>query len=164
METPQEKNTENLIHQILGWLYKAESILSKKVELIEEWVIQVEFIFPEYPRTISPLQHVSANQINEAVMEWTYLVIGLALKQGLFDDFTFDDFLEHRTIALYRDLDIKYKKQITSWEIAQLIFSLWDVKNVRWKFSTIEVHFTGFAEWVSKSCLAINEYIGKITK
>lgn len=82
-------------------------------------------MFPEYNRTLLPLEHVSANQINEAIMEGTYLIIGLAIKQRKFpESITFDDFLNNRTIALYRELDVKYKKQIKSGEICSLVFKL----------------------------------------
>ena len=79
-----------------------------------------------------PLEHVSANQINEAIMEGTYLVIGLAIKSGKFpDSITFEDFLKNRTIALYRGLNVKYKSQIKLGEICSLVFTLGDIKNVR---------------------------------
>jgi hypothetical protein len=159
-----EKDTTTYIQEILGWFYKPESILSKNVQILWDWKMEVSFIFPEYLRTINPLEHVSANQINEAVMEGSYLIIGWAIKRALFNDISFDDFLQNRAIALYRSLDIKYKKQVKSWVICSLTFSLWEVKNVKWKFSTIEVQFAGFAEWTSKSCLAINEYINTITE
>lgn len=165
MDISSEQNIKNHIHEILGGLYKVGTILARNIKDVWWGEMEVDFVFPEYNRTLLPLAHVSANQINEAIMEGSYLVIGLAIKQGKFPvSITFDDFLKHRTVALYRSLNVKYKQQIKSGEIHSLIFKLGDIKNVRWKFSTIEVHFSGFAEWTSKSCLAINEYINTLTE
>lgn len=63
------------IREILGTFYRPEYIFAKHVEMKENDEIAVTFRFSPYKRTVSPLSHVSGNQIHEAVMEGTYLAI-----------------------------------------------------------------------------------------
>lgn len=156
--------SDSWIQTILGALYNSEYIISKWVEIIDNRVI-VSFQFPKYKKVLSGLDHVSANQIHEAIMEWTYLTIGIAISEWRFWSLlTFDDFLSSRSMALYREVSMKFKKQVSQWEKVQLTF--WinnnDIRDVKWKFSTVTVYFSGFVEWQSKSCLQANDFVREV--
>lgn len=156
--------SDSWIRNILGALYHPEDIISKWVEIISNRII-VSFQFPKYKKVLSGLDHVSANQIHEAIMEWTYLTIGIAISKWRFWSLlTFDDFLSSRSIALYREVSMKFKKHVSQWEKVQLTF--WinnnDIRDVKWKFSTVTVYFSGFVEWQSKSCLQANDFVREV--
>lgn len=165
MESNEYHRMDNSwIRTILGALYNPEYILSKWVQIIDNTII-VSFRFPKYKKVLSNLGHVSANQIHEAIMEWTYLAIGIAISEWRFWNLlTFDDFLSSRSIALYREISMKFKKQIHQWEEVHLTFWIHnnDIKDIKWKFSTVTVYFSGFVEWQSKSCLQTNDFVREV--
>jgi len=156
---------DDWIWTILWALYNPEYILAKRLQLQEGNKILIAFQFPVYKKVVVWLGHVSANQIHEAIMEWTYLAIGIALSQWRFWELlSFDDFLASRSIALYREVTMKFKQQIHQWEEVNLTFWIGedDIRDAKWKFSTATVHFSGFVEWQSKSCLQANDFVREI--
>jgi hypothetical protein len=165
MDSKEHLHIEDFwIRTILWAFYHSEYIYANKVTLESDKII-ISFRFWEYRKVISDLGHVSANQIHEAIMEWTYLVIGIALSQWRFWELlSFDDFLASRSIALYREVSIKFKKQIHQWEEVNLTFWIGeeDIRDAKWKFSTATVHFSGFVEWQSKSCLQANDFVREV--
>lgn len=165
MESQERIHINNdWIWTILWSLYHSDYILARQVH-IKEGEIIISFQFPVYKKVINCLSHVSANQIHEAVMEWTYIAIGIALSQWRFWELlSFEDFLSSQSIALYREVSMKFKRQIHQWEEVKLSFWIGedDIKDAKWKFSTATVHFSGFVEWQSKSCLQANDFVREV--
>ena len=96
------------------------------------------------------MNHVSANQIHEGIMEVLYLVVASIVKSWKVENISFQDFLEMRAIAIFREFEIKYKREIYTDQENILEFSILNNKDMKWQFSTIEIWFSGFCVWKTK--------------
>lgn len=165
-----EQETPNIIwknigfiQKVLGWLYHLDKIQTSWFEKHEE-SYQVTFSFLPYQKVMSPLTHVSSNQIHEWIMEALYLVVwDFVLSEGV-DNVTFDDFLNARAVALFREFQVKYKKEIYSSQENTLDFKIMNHKNVKWKFSTMEIGFSGFCTWKTKLVIGTADLVRDILK
>lgn len=80
-------------------------------------------------------------------MEGAYLTIRAGILHGNVNiNFSDDDFINSRAIAIWREVNLKFKKQINENERVSLIFHLKDTKNLRTQFSVATVTFHGFVE------------------
>lgn len=161
----EEKNIirSEFVKKILGGFYYIDLIHSKDIKEITNWKYEVYFKFLPYKKVTNQLWHVSANQIHEAIMEWMYLVLWKYIESLNIEGVTLDDFLETRAMALYREIEIKFKKEI-QWnqETHVLYFEICWIKNIKNKFNTFEIKFNWFCEWKAKSVISIKESINKI--
>jgi len=163
MEKEYITNKSEFVRKILGWFYHLNYVYSTNIIEISKWKYEVLFSFLPYKKVIKQLWHVSANQIHEAIMEWMYLVLWKYIESWNIEWVLLEDFLELRATALYREVEIKFKKEI-QWnqEINKLYFEICWVKNIKNKFNTFEIKFRWFCEWKAKSVISINEAINKI--
>jgi len=155
-----QKNWYEFIRETLWWFYHLDKCFSRDIKFIEDWGIEVFFEFTQYKKVISPLLHVSGNLIHEAVMEWVYLAIRYAIIKGNVDIwFTDKDFLNSRTVALWREVNLKFKKEVYQNTRVSLIFHLKNTKNLRTQFSTATIQFSWFVEWNAKAVLSLREKV-----
>lgn len=152
----------DFIIKILWWLYHEEKILAQTFQ--KDWDdFEIGFHFPQYEKTITPLDHVSWNQIHEAIMEGMYLVIAAAVEEWQIKGISLTDFLSLRAVAIFREVQIKFKKEVTFlYKKPVLFFTLLQNKDIKWKFSTVTVWFSGFAEWNAKAAIQLSELVKDI--
>ena len=162
----KEKTSDIYIRDILETFYKSDKIFARNLRILDEdWKIEVTFYIPEYQKSKEHLWHASANQIHEAIMEGVYLAIWVAVDKWRFLNLegpvTYEDFLKLRAVALYRWVETKHKKEVNQMETVTLTFWIKpnDIKEVKSRFSTVTVSFTGAVQWRAKSVVQINDYV-----
>lgn len=158
----------NEILPFLSYIYYDEFVLSKSVNLISDSILRVSFFFPEYKRTKFALSwnHVSVNQINEALVEWFYLVSAYILKQRnieIYDSeldkkivIDYEKFLDMSWKALYRKDKRKFKKMLECWNEYYLDFFIKKLSLKKWILSVL-IWFSWFVEWESESIIFIDD-------
>jgi len=162
----KKKDKLQFIHEVLGGFYHLDKIHTIWFEKIkeQETSYKVSFQFLPYTKVKSPLTHVSANQIHEGIMEALYIVVWDFIISESIENITFDDFLDARAIAVFREFEIKYKKEVYSSQENTLDFKIVNHKDMRWKFSTMEIKFSGFCTWKAKVVIGIADLVQDILK
>lgn len=155
-----QKNWYDFIKETLWWFYHLDKCHTRDIKFLNDWKVEVFFEFTKYKKVISPLLHVSGNLIHEAVMEWVYLAIRHAIIQWNINIwFTDEDFLASRAIALWREINLKFKKEVYQNTRVSLIFQLKNSKNLRTQFSISTIQFSWFVEWNAKAVISLREKI-----
>lgn len=159
-ENNEVSTGSDYIEKILWGFYKLECIHTSSFEYLKESdEFEITFDFRPYTRVIRPLEHISGNQIHEAIMEACYLVAAYLVESWKVERISLDDFLSYRAIAIFREVHIKFKKEIPLWNPHSLRFKVKKLQDLRWKFSNLELVFLWFAEWSCTSVLRSNDLV-----
>jgi len=157
--------SNDFFSEILGKVYHLEKIFTIWYKSLWNNNSEIFFKFPKYEKVKNPLNHVSANQINEAVMEWIILVVANATKNNEISWIDFNNFLEVWSFALYREFKIKYKKEIfNNSSNNSLIFTLDKETNCKNKYIKLNISFKWFCEWSSSVVIDSNWLVNLILK
>ena len=142
-----QRGQDPVVREILGDLYKAEKIFAQKVEHLGAGEIKVTFVFPQYERTVEPLDHVSMSQMHEAILEGLYCCIGEAIKSGAMETpIEFESFQANKSRAIYFEEKFSFRKMLKANEPAELKFKVINVEEKRLlkSFYAVTVKIDGF--------------------
>ncbi len=129
------------IREILGSLYKTESIYVKTIEIIEEGKFRISCKFPKYWLSIEEPDHVSNVQMQAAFNQALYCAIWLYIRQKWINSaLSYATFLSNRMNVIYRrderTFSIKLKPSESSYLILQLepILKKWNIYSITTNF------------------------------
>lgn len=150
------------VREIIGSLYKEDQLLAKSIEILWDNVYKIKFFFPEYKLSKDKLDHVSINQMGQALVQWLFLSFGLSIKQNWANSpMSYDTFLLNRNNALYRRDQRTMRKKLRSEEDAYLIYQV--IPFIK-KGNTYSIKATllrakeVFLDW-SVECIMQDEYL-----
>lgn len=159
VQVPQQeraiRETDQIVDEMLGDLYKPECILAQSVEVSGNGEYTITFEFPVYERTINPLDHVSMSQMHEAVLEAAYCVIGDHIKNQKVElPIDFEKFKASKLDAIYAQESFTFKKMLKAGEPAELTCKVSRVMDVTYgrEFHGVVLEFDGFMKG-SATCL-----------
>ncbi len=112
------------VREILWTLYKEEEVLVKNIEVLSNEAYKIKYIFPPYTLSKEIPNHVSAMQMELAIIQWAFAALWLYIKNNPDKvPFDFEKFLQIRMKAKYREMKEKtFTKEIKPGESAYLIF------------------------------------------
>lgn len=111
------------VWEILWTLYKEENVLVKNIEILSNEEYKIKYIFPPYELSKEVPDHVSAMQMELAIIQWAFAALWLYIKNNPDNvPFDFDKFLQIRMKAKYRGDERTFTKEIKAGESAYLIF------------------------------------------
>lgn len=110
LELKDTLETPSVILDILYKIYEKENIFLKQIEDLWNGIYRLSFIFPEYKLSKGEIDHISANQQNLAIMQATFALIGLWIKEWRINCFSYKIFLANLFNALERELHVTRSK------------------------------------------------------
>ncbi len=148
----------DILEIALGGLFREESILTRSLRSLAGGVVEVSFIFPDYERTVDDLGHVSANQINEAIVEGMNCSIAQAIAEGRFPlPVDLQWYRAHWSDWIVSRQFVEYRKMIQPAQVARLQFSILGVelKSFKREFYRLTMGLNGFlrgeVDWLIES-------------
>ncbi len=146
-QSEKEPLKDPIVEEFLCDIYKPEKIFAQKIEQKNEGEVSVTFVFPEYERTIRPIDHVSMAQMHEAVMEGLYCAIGHAIRNKYIDaPINYNHFQENKMNSIYFRENFSFRRMLKANEPSELTFKIIKVeeKKIRRSFYSITVQVKGF--------------------
>lgn len=135
------------MNSILKDIYHQDTLLTTKVEKIDNRTFEIHFVFPKYLKTVAELKHVSMLQMQEAILEGLTCCGGWVLRENIFSvNFDYDSFKkEGANILLYKE-NITFKKLLQFNEPAFLEFHFNSVEEIQIKrnFYSFKIGLKGF--------------------
>jgi len=146
---------DKLVRKILidSQVYKEDEVLTTSIEELGEQSYKVTFLFPEYQRSKNPLDHISAVQMQAALIEGLCCVVGCLVKKGT-SNFPID--LESITNFLLYKESITFRKMLKPNEVSQLYFQVGNICKIKLRRNFYSISFT-FKGFISGSCEALLE-------
>ncbi|MCB0347011.1 MAG: hypothetical protein KDD66_17965 [Bdellovibrionales bacterium] len=138
---------DGMVEYALGGLFKDNCILAREVKTLRDGVFEVSFIFPKYQRTVDALGHVSANQINEAIIEGMNCAIAQAIADGMFPlGVNLEWYREHWADWIVSRQFVEYRKMLDPFRPVSLSYSLLAVEHkvFRREFYRVTMGLDGF--------------------
>lgn len=125
------------VREILWTLYNEEEVLVKNIEVLSDEAYKIKYIFPPYTLSKEIPDHVSAMQMELAIIQWAFATLWLYIKNNPDKvPFDFEKFLQIRMKAKYRGMKNKtFIKEIKAGEAAYLIFDTIRIQKI-WTFYT----------------------------
>lgn len=122
------KDITNMSMDILYNIYHKDTLLTQKVEQIEDKVFIIYYVFPTYSKMILKLPHVSMLQMHEALLEGLYCCFGKVLKDKIFPiEYNYDSYIKDSLHVIYFKENLRFTKLIKANKEVYLVFS---VKNI----------------------------------
>jgi hypothetical protein len=145
----------------LQGFYKDDKILTQKVQVEDNGTLKVTFKFGSYDRTISSMGHVSAVQLNAALIEGLFIVAYREILSGQTGTtITSDNFIQRRDAAIFEQQPALLKPNPLTGRLARegedafLNLRLTTVKRlVRLQILKMSVLSSGFLEGEAKCIL-----------
>lgn len=148
----------NIIEFALGGLFNDSSILAQSVQLLRGSVVRVTFIFPPYLRTVEDLGHISANQINEAIIEGMNCAIAQLIAEDVLDlPVSLNWYRKHWADWIVSRQFIEYRKMLRPYQPAALEFEVSAIerRKFRREFYCLTMAVDGFVrgeiDWLIES-------------
>lgn len=136
------------VREILWTLYNEEEVLVKNIEILSDEACKIKYIFPPYKLSKEVPDHISAMQMELAIIQWAFAALWIYIKNNIDKvPFDFDKFLKIRMRAKYRWMKNKvFIKEIKPWEAAYLIFDNIKIQKI-WTFYTAVIRL----KWTSET-------------
>ena len=83
--TQSTSSYDSVVSQALMGLYKEDRIFACAFERHNINDYSVSFVFPRFTKTVIEMDHISANQINEAILEAVYCAFYAGISEGAFE-------------------------------------------------------------------------------
>lgn len=160
-------NLKEKLLPILKDFYYDEFILTKDINFIENSLLRVSFYFPEYKRSKISLSgnHVSVNQMNEALVEWMYLVVWFfllqdkeAVSKSIWSkevSFDFNTFVNEMWSAIYRRDVRKFSQMLQTKNTYQLDFFIKEFKRKKHILS-VTIWYSWFVNGETECIIQLN--------
>lgn len=144
-----------LITEVLESLYKPGKILAQQVEELKPRQCRITFVFPPYDRTIKAVEHISAVQMHEAILEGLLCTIGTTIQNGFLPEIDFSTFLKRRLETLFIRENLTFRRMIKPNEEVELTFTITQVgeKQFSKTYHSVVVSIAGFLQGEIECCL-----------